>query len=117
MEDTDEVNLMRANAKNDNSDLEFNDHSVREPFDSRRADYIKQKIEERIQRASVCIVHVSENTAQSRWVKWEVEKSLHLGKTVIATHTANGKPKVMPDWISANKIRVVPWSDLPDSIK
>jgi MTH538 TIR-like domain (DUF1863) len=62
----DEVNLLRAHAKNENSDIEFNDHSVREPYDSERADYIRQKIGERIARASVTVACLSENTAQSR---------------------------------------------------
>jgi hypothetical protein len=72
-EDMNEVNLLRAQAKNENSDIEFNDHSVREPYDSERADYIRQKIGERIARASVTVVYLSENTAQSRWVEWVVE--------------------------------------------
>jgi len=47
-EDINEVNLLRGQAKDEGSAIEFNDWSVREPFDSRRADYIKQKIGERI---------------------------------------------------------------------
>ncbi len=115
-EDMDEVNLLRANAKNDNSDIEFNDHSVRAPFNSVRADYIKQKITERIERSSYCVVHISKYTDNSEWVKWEVEKSLSLGKTVIATHTKDGKPNKMPRWIRANNIKVVTWSNLAREI-
>ena len=36
-EDMNEVNLLRAQAKNENNDIEFNDHSVRAPYDSERA--------------------------------------------------------------------------------
>ena len=36
-EDLNEVNLLRAHAKNENSDVDFNDHSVRVPYDSERA--------------------------------------------------------------------------------
>lgn len=115
-EDMDEVNLLRANAKNDNSDIEFNDHSVRAPFNSVRADYIKQKITERIERCSYCVVHISTHTDKSQWVKWEVEKSLSLGKTVIATHTKDGKPERMPSWIKENNIKVVTWSNLAREI-
>jgi len=116
-EDMSEVNLLRATAKNDNSDLEFNDHSVRVPYNSKRADYIKQKITERIERSSYCVVHLSKNTAQSQWVKWEVEKSISLGKTVIATHTKDGKPAKMPGWVQKHGIKVVTWSNLPNVIK
>ena len=45
-EDMAEVNLLRGQAKNDNNDIEFNDHSVREPYDSEQAEYIKRKIAE-----------------------------------------------------------------------
>src|ERR1700730_268999 len=71
-EDMDEVNLLRAHAKNENSDVEFNDRSVREPYESEQAEYIKRKIGERILRSSVTVVYLSEHTAQSRWAQWEV---------------------------------------------
>lgn len=87
-EDLNDVNLLRAQAKNENSNIEFNDHSVREPYDSERAEYIKQKIGERIARASMAVVYLSSNTPDSQWVKWEVEKSLQLGKKVLAVHAA-----------------------------
>lgn len=116
-EDMREVNLLRASAKNENSDIEFNDHSVREPYNSERAEYIKRKIAERIGRSSICVVHLSENTAQSDWVKWEVEKSIELGKTVIATHTRDNLPRNMPDWVDRHGIRIVPWSELSNEIK
>ena len=42
-DDIDDVNLLRAHAKNDKSDIEFIDRSVREPFDSNKAEYLKKK--------------------------------------------------------------------------
>ena len=53
MEDLGEVNLLRGQAKNENSPIEFNDWSVSEPYDSERAEYIKQRISERILQSSV----------------------------------------------------------------
>ena len=116
-EDSAEVNLLRGQAKNENSDIEFNDHSVREPYDSERAEYIKQKIAERISRASVCVVYVSENTSQSKWVTWEVEKSLKLGKKVVAVHAGGKAPRQLPEWVKRLGIDVVPWSKLPRKLK
>jgi hypothetical protein len=116
-EDIDEVNLLRAHAKNENSDIEFNDHSVREPYDSERAGYIRQKIGERIARASVTVVYLSENTAQSRWVEWEVEKSVELGKRVVAVHSNDQPRGRMPGWVERHGVRVVPWSKLADEVK
>src|SRR3989339_684251 len=45
-EDVDEVNLLRGQAKNDKTDLQFDDFSVKEAFDSGNADYIKRQIRE-----------------------------------------------------------------------
>lgn len=116
MEDLDEVNLLRAHAKNEKSDIEFNDYSVREPYDSERAEYIRQKITERIERASVTVVYLSESTSQSEWVKWEVEKSLSLGKRVVAMYASDKPPSQLPAWISEKKIGLVPWKNLADEL-
>ena len=35
-DDLDEVNLLRGQAKNENNNIEFNDWSLREPFDSKK---------------------------------------------------------------------------------
>lgn len=115
-EDMDEVNLLRAQAKNEKSDIEFNDHSVQEPYDSDRAEYIRRKISERINRTSTTVVYLSKNTAQSKWVKWEVEKSLELGKRVVAVHPGDKFSGKKPSWLSTN-IKVVPWSKLADELK
>lgn len=116
-EDMAEVNLLRGQAKNENNDIEFNDHSVREPYDSERADYIKGKITERINRCSVTVVYVSKSAAQSPWVKWEVEKSLSLGKTVVATHAGASPSTAIPKWLSRPDIKIVPWSKLAGELK
>jgi hypothetical protein len=42
------VNLFRGQAKNKNNELEFFDYSVKEPFDSNNAAYVRTKIRERI---------------------------------------------------------------------
>lgn len=117
IEDEREVNLLRAHAKNENSDIEFNDHSVREPYDSDRAAYIKDRISERLNRSSVCVVYLSNSTAQSRWVKWEVDEAVRLGKKVVAVHPREGRPSNAPDWIRQHGISVVQWSDLPKHLK
>ena len=113
-DDIDDVNLLRAHAKNDNSEIEFIDRSVREPFDSDKAEYLKKKISDRINQSSQTIVYVSDTTCNSKWVNWEIEKSIEFGKKVIAVHKGDKAPKVLPDAIKKNKIKVVPWSKLAD---
>jgi hypothetical protein len=111
-EDVDEVNLLRAHAKNEKSPIEFNDRSVKEPFDSERAEYIKRRLGERINQASTTVVFASEKTADSRWVQWEVEKSRELGKRIIVTHVGEKAPGNLPGWLRAADIKIVPWSGL-----
>lgn len=115
-EDMDEVNLLRAQAKNERNDIDFNDHSVREPYDSERAEYIKQKISERIARTSVCVMYLSKNAAQSKWVEWEVTQSIKLGKKVIAVHPGDTYKGPTPNWVTSNKIKVVPWKNLSNEL-
>ncbi len=111
-EDINEVQLLRGHAKNENSDIDFNDWSVREPFDSTRAPYIKGKIGERIQQSSTTVVYLSPATAASSWVEWEVEESIRLDKRVIAVHPGDAPPRPEPTFISKHQIKVVRWSDL-----
>lgn len=115
-DDIDEVNLLRAHAKNEKSDIEFIDRSVREPFDSERAEYIKQKITERIRQSSQTIVYVSEKTYKSDWVDWEIKKSIELGKRVIAVYKGDKRPSKLPQTIIDNKIAVVSWANLPKKL-
>ena len=116
-EDLNDVNLLRGQAKNENTDIEFNDLSVKEPFDSQRGEYIRQKIRERINQSSTTVVYLSKDTQKSEWVRWEVNKSIELGKRVIATHSGDKLSCSEPDFIKDNGIKVVPWSQLADELK
>ncbi|WP_200860874.1 TIR domain-containing protein [Anaeromyxobacter sp. Fw109-5] len=116
-EDINEVNLLRGQAQSERSDIEFNDWSVQEPFDSSRADYIRQKIGERIAQSSVTVVFVSSATHRSRWVDWEIRESLERGKKVVAVHVGKRAPRQLPAAVTENRIAVVPWSKLADALK
>lgn len=108
-EDLDEVNLLRGQAKNDNTDLEFIDRSVKEPFDSRNKEYIQRGIRERIKQSSVLLCYVTNNTAQSKWVDWEIREAKALGKGIIAMYKGDSPPKNLPPAIKELKIKLVPW--------
>ena len=109
-DDLDEVNLVRGQAKNENSNLEFNDFSLKKPFDSKDAQYIKRGIRERIRQSSVTVVYLTEKTANSKWVDWEIRESLSMGKGVVAMHKGDNPPNRIPKAISDNNIPVVPWN-------
>ena len=109
-EDLADVNLLRGQAKNASSALEFNDWSLREPFDSTRAEYIKNGIRERIRQSSATLVYVSEVTHMSKWVDWEIRESLRLGKRVIAMYKGGQPPRSLPAALTENHIELVPWT-------
>ena len=109
-EDMNEVNLLRGQAKNDNNDLEFSDYSVKVPFNSKNADYIKRQIREKIDKTSVTMIYLSEKSMNSNWVKWEVEQSIKMGKGVIAVHKGEKPPPNMPSHISDNASAIVKWN-------
>lgn len=109
-EDLAEVNLLRGQAKNDNAPFEFNDWSLREPFDSKRAEYIQQGIRERIAQSSVTVVYLSEHSARSRWVDWEIRESLRLGKGVVGVYKGDAPPRDLPVAFTEYGLTVVRWS-------
>lgn len=109
-EDLDEVNLLRGQAKNQDSGLEFIDRSLKKPFDSKDEEYIKRGIRERIKQTSVTLCYVTENTIQSKWVDWEIRESVKLGKGVIAMYKGDVPPRNLPPAIKDLGIKLVPWS-------
>lgn len=108
-DDIDEVNLLRGQAKNDKLDLQFDDHSLKEPIDSTNSDYIKRIIREKIDRCSVTVVYLTDKTASSKWVNWEIEESLKRGKGVIGVHKRDMPPAKTPPAFQQNGCKVVKW--------
>ncbi len=108
-EDLNDVNLLRGQAKNDKVDLQFDDHSVKEPYDSNNADYIKRNIREKIDRCSVTVVYLSDKSATSKWVNWEIEESLKRGKGVIGVYKGETPPTKTPPAFQQNGCKSVKW--------
>lgn len=108
-EDMNDVNLLRGQAKNDKSGLQFDDYSVKDPFDSTNADYIKQQIREKIDRSSVTVVYLSDKTPSSKWVNWEIEESIKRGKGVIGVYKGDKCPTMLPSAFQKNSCKAVKW--------
>lgn len=108
-EDLNHVNLLRAQARKEDSQLEFIDRSVKEPFNSKNVEYIKAGIRERIRQSSVTVVYLSGNTQSSDWVSWEVEESIDQGKGVVAVYSGDSPPVSLPPAIKKHRIKIVPW--------
>jgi hypothetical protein len=114
-EDLREVNALRAQAKNER--IEFIVRSLREPVESENEEYIRRRVTERIKQASQTVVYLSEHSANSEWVNWEIRKSLELGKPVIACYKGDSPPKRLPRAIEETPdIKIVAWKDLPKSL-
>lgn len=109
MEDRDEVNLLRGQAKNENAELEFNDWSLREPFDSDNAEYVRRGIRERMRQCSLTLVYLSPSSAKSPWVDWEISESIEMGKAVIGVYRGDRPPTQIPAAARSNRIPLVPW--------
>lgn len=115
-EDVNVVNLLRAQAKNENSPIEFNDWSVSEPYDSDRAGYIKQRISERIAQSSLTVVYVSSDAARSSWVDWEIRESVRLNKRVVGVFSGDVLPADVPA-VREMGVRCVPWAQLAATVE
>ena len=108
-EDNNEVNLLRGQAKNDKSELQFDDYSVKEAFDSNNADYIKGQIREKIEKVSVTVVYLSNHSASSKWVDWEIRESCKQGKGVVGVYGGNVPPSNLPSAFTEFKFKIVKW--------
>jgi hypothetical protein len=107
--DAQQVNLLRGQAKNENNDLEFNDYSLKEPFNSERAEYIKAGIREKIRQSSVTVIFVSECTHESDWVNWEARESKRLGKGIICVYQGDKPPSRLPDFVRDLGVKTIQW--------
>jgi hypothetical protein len=108
-EDVQQVRGLRLLAANPNYELDFYDESVRVPFDSENADYIKRKIREKINRASVTVCLISEETHKSGWVDWELEESDKKGNTIIAMALKGVTQAVLPKLVKQKGLAFHAW--------
>lgn len=118
-EDEDEVNLLRGQAANDKTELQFDDFSLKEAIKSKSEDYIKQKIRERIDRVSVTAVYLTKDSVKSEWVEWEIAESLKRGKGVIGVYKSESPPAHLPSAFKEYGLTTVKWAhqDLMQAIE
>lgn len=109
-DDLNEVNLLRGQAKNEDVDLKFSDRSLKEPFNSENAEYIKRGIREKIDQASVTMVYLTKNSASSQWVDWEIRESIRKGKGIIGVFQGDNPPSKLPSAFKEFNIKVVRWN-------
>ncbi len=109
-EDINLIQLFRGQSSNTDTTLNFSDYSVKQPYNSRNAEYIKLKIRERIKLSSTTIVMLSNNSSRSAWVNWEIKESLAQGKGVIGISLEKIPTKNLPVYFRKYDLKIVPWN-------
>jgi hypothetical protein len=79
-----------------NSDIDFNDCSVRVPINSENGSYIKQQIAEKIRQVSVVVCLIGSGTAWREWVDWELRKGIDLGKGICGIRLKGSRGRTPP---------------------
>ncbi len=115
-EDLVTVNLFRGQAKNRNSALIFDDYSVRTPYNSSDAAYIRSQIASKIRSASVTVCLIGTTTHKSNWVDWEIEKSHEVGNRLIGIKLSSTVPSPVPRALTKNAATVLGW-DIPQIVR
>lgn len=109
-EDLDLVWMFRGQAQNKGSQLAFDDYSVKEPYNSLSASYIKGKIREKIRLASVTICLIGHTTYMSEWVAWEIETSVEEGNRLIGVRLhRNFYADIPPRGLVSRNAPIVDW--------
>ncbi len=97
-EDLDWVNFFRGQIKNPNNPLDISDFSVKIPFNSADAEYIRRKILEMIRNVSVLACLIGDLTHTSKWVTWEIEMANEFDKGIVGIrlHSNATRDKLPP---------------------
>lgn len=83
MENKKQVDGVRLMSWNNGHELEFYDESVRISYKSENASYIKKRIKEKIDRASITLCLLGQHTCLSEWVDWELSASIAAGNKIV----------------------------------
>lgn len=82
-DDTEQVNGFLG-LRNILDNFEFYNHKLDRRINSTDAEYVARVIkDEYIRPASVTVVLIGNRTAQSPWVKWEIQESIRQGKSLL----------------------------------
>ncbi len=109
------VRLFRGQAKNERLDLEFDDYSIKVPFNSTNIDYIGRGISAQIKLAMLTVCLYGPTTYQSQWVDWELKTSLSMGKPTMGVSLyGDGRIKYYP--AALQDLPRVPW-DIPSIVR
>ena len=91
--------LLKAQSKNKNINLQFSDQSVDKPFDNKWKSNTKPKI----QKASTTVVMVGKDTYRRKAVNWEIEQSRKAGNKIVAIQIHKDKHHRLPSGVKKSE--------------
>ena len=94
---------------NKNVDVEFHERHLLDPVDSTNDKYIRSCINDQLKGTSVTVVLVGENTQDSDWVDYEIQRSLDKGNGIVAVKLPGVSDDKVPDKIQENGGEVIDW--------
>jgi hypothetical protein len=92
--------LLLAQSKNKNINLQLSDQSLSKPFSKKW----KSKTEKRINKASTTVVMVGKKTHEREAVEWEIKKSREAGNKIIAVPIHKNKKHRIPKGIKKSEV-------------
>ncbi len=95
---------------NKNVDVEFHERHLLDPVNSTNDGYIRRCINDQLNGTSVTVVLVGENTQDSDWVDYEIQRSLDKGNGIVAVKLPGVGDDKVPDKIRENGGEVVGWN-------
>lgn len=85
-------------------DFEFYNHKLDRRIQSTDAQYVRRVITEEYMRpASLTVVLIGNKTADSAWVKWEIQESLRQGKGLLGIRLKGSHGRI-PEGIPHNAV-------------
>jgi hypothetical protein len=91
--------LLVAQSRNKNQDIQFSDRSVSKPFRSKW----KTQAKKRINSASTTVVMVGKDTHKRKAVQWEIEQSRKVGNKIVAVQIHKDKHHRLPAGIKKSE--------------
>ena len=89
-EDLHYASLMDAWCANDNDEFDMYNERLKVAVNSRDADYIKQRIRPKINRASVLMCLIGGATSKSDWVNWEIATAKQKSSGLVGVELKSG---------------------------
>lgn len=90
-------------------DFDFVGRHLLSPVNSENEAYIKKKIMEQINGSSVTAALIGEKTAESDWVRYEIEKSIEKGNGIIGIRLKGAENVRIPPALKKANAKVINW--------